>query len=270
MKILPLLSALLLPILALFGCASSPTDQPAAAAAPVVSPAPVVKPQPRDVLKQMAAYLQSLDRFQVRVERTTELILPTEQRLHADQTLDVAVQKPNRLRVNFQNLSGGRQLFYDGKTFSLYTPGQNVYASAAAPATIDETLSLLEERYRISMPVADLLFADPQSRLVQNLKSETYVGRILVRGVICHHLAFQTPEVDWEIWIEDGPKPLPRRLILTDKSVTGSPGLVATLTDWNVAPQFAADFFTFNPPPNAEKIAFLADRPASQPAKAAK
>ena len=161
---------------------------------------------------------------------STELILPTEQRLHADQTLDVAVQKPNRLRVNFQNLSGGRQLFYDGKTFSLYTPGQNVYASAAAPATIDETLSLLEERYRISMPVADLLFADPQSRLVQNLKSETYVGRILVRGVICHHLAFQTPEVDWEIWIEDGPQPLPRRLLLTDKSVEGSPQMMANLT----------------------------------------
>jgi hypothetical protein len=39
-----------------------------------------------DVLKQMAAYLKSLERFKVRVEKTTELILPTDQRLHADQT----------------------------------------------------------------------------------------------------------------------------------------------------------------------------------------
>ena len=36
------------------------------------------------------------------------------------------------------------------------------------------------------------------------------------------------------------------------------------------APQFTADLFTFNPPPNAQKIAFLVDRPAAQPAKAAK
>lgn len=269
MKIQLLLTAILLPALTLLGCASPPTatDQPAASSAPpasVASSAPAVKPQPRDVLKQMAAYLRSLDRFKVRVEKTTELILPTEQRLHADQTMDIAVQKPNRLRVNYQNLSGGRQLFYDGKTFALYTPGPNVYASAAAPPTLDETLSLLEDRYRISMPIADLLFADPQSRLVQNLESETYVGRILVRGVVCHHLAFRTPEVDWEIWIEDGPRPLPRRLILTDKSVEGSPQMAAALTDWDVAPQFATDLFAFNPPPNAEKISFVDEAPAAQ------
>ncbi len=275
MKIQLLLTAILLPTLTLFGCASPPaaTDQPVASSAPtapVARPAPLVKPQPRDVLKQMAAYLRSLDRFEVRVEKTTELILPTDQRLHADQTATIAVQKPNRLRANFQNLSGGRQLFYDGKNFSLYTPEAKVYASATAPATLDETLDLLEDRYRISMPIADLLTADPQSRLVQNLKSETYVGQILIRGVPCHHLAFQTPEVDWEIWIEDGPKPLPRRLSLTDKSVVGSPQMTASLTDWNLAPQFPSDYFTFAPPQDAQKITFLADRPAAQPAKAAK
>ena len=272
MKIQLLLTAILLPALTLFGCASPPTDQttaPTTAATPVISPEPAVKPQPREVLKQMAAYLRSLDRFTVRVEKTTELILPTDQRLHADQTAEIAIQKPNRLRVNFLNLSGGRQLFYDGKSFSLFTPGQNVYASAAAPATIDETLDRLENRYRLSLPVADLLFADPQSRLVQHLKSETYVGRILIRGVVCHHLAFQTPEVDWEIWIEDGPKPLPRRLVLTDKSVEGSPQMTAALSDWNLAPSFAADDFTFNPPPTAQKIQVLEAAPAARPAKAA-
>ncbi|MFZ1829107.1 MAG: DUF2092 domain-containing protein [Candidatus Competibacteraceae bacterium] len=270
MKIPRLLFAMPFAALALFGCASPPTEQPAASASPVASPAPAVKPQPRDVLKQMATYLRSLDRFTVRVEKTTELILPTEQRLHADQTAEIAVQKPNRLRVEFQNLSGGRQLFYDGANFSLYTPAAKVYASAAAEPTLDATLDLLENRYRISMPIADLLTADPQSRLVQNLKSETYVGRVLVRGVPCHHLAFQTPEVDWELWIEDGPKPLPRRLSLTDKSVAGSPHMTVSLTDWNLAPQFPADYFAFAPPRDAQKITFLADRPAAQPAKAAK
>ena len=45
------LTAILLPALTLFGCASPPTatDQPAAssAPAPVASPAPTVKPSPR-------------------------------------------------------------------------------------------------------------------------------------------------------------------------------------------------------------------------------
>lgn len=272
MKALPLLSAILLPPLALIGCASPPAEQPAGfsmSPSPVVSPAPAVKPEPRNLLKQMGAYLRSLDRFTVRVEKTTELILPTEQRLHADQTAEIAIQKPDRLRANYLNLSGGRQLFYDGQTFALYTPEANVYASATAAPTIDETLDLLAAQYRISLPIADLLVANPDSRLAQNLTSETYVGLILVGGVPCHHLAFQTPEVDWEIWIEDGPKPLPRRLLLTDKSVEGSPQMMANLSDWNLAPQFSADFFTFTPPQNAQKITFLEQAPAAQPAKAA-
>ena len=272
MKILPLLSAILFPTLTLLGCASPPTDQPAASTAPampVVSPEPAVKPQPMDVLKQMAAYLRSLDRFTVRVEKTTELILPTDQRLHADQTLEIAIHKPNRMRVNYLNLSGGRQLFYDGTNFSLYTPEANVYASAAAAPTIDETLDLLANQYRISLPVTDILVANPDSRLAQNLTSQTYVGRILVGGVPCHHLAFRTPEVDWEIWIEDGPKPLPRRLVLTDQSVEGSPQMTAALSDWNLTPSFSADFFTFKPPQNAQKIKFLDAAPAVRPAKAA-
>ena len=273
MKILPLLSALLVPTLALLGCASPPTatDRPAASSAPpapVASPEPAVKPEPKDVLKQMATHIRSLERFTVRVEKTTELILPTEQRLHADQTVEIAIQRPNRLRANYHNLSGGRQVFYDGKTFAIYTPEPNVYASAAAPPTLDETLDRLADHYKISMPIADLLAADPQSRLVQNLQSSAYVGRTLVRGVVCHHLAFQTSEVDWEIWIEDGPKLLPRRLVLTDKSVEGSPQMTASLIDWNLAPQFPADYFTFVPPQNAQKIAFLADLPAAQPTKA--
>ncbi|HOW75624.1 MAG TPA: DUF2092 domain-containing protein [Candidatus Competibacteraceae bacterium] len=272
MKMLSLLSAMLFPALALLGCASPPTDPTTASVAPpaqVISPSPAVRPQPADVLKKMAGYLRSLDRFTVRVERTTELILPTNQRLHADQTLEVALQKPNRLRVNYQNLSGGRQLFYDGTNFSLYTPEANVYASAAAAPTIDETLDLLATQYRISLPVADLLVANPDSRLAQNLTSATYVGRILIQGVPCHHLAFQTPEVDWEIWIEDGPQPLPRRLLLTDKSVEGSPQMMANLTRWDLAPTFPADFFTFKPPQNAQKITFLEQVRAVSPAKAA-
>ena len=61
----------------------------------------------------------------MRVEKTTELILPTDQRLHADQTVEIAIQKPNRPRVNFLNLSGDRQLFYDGTTFSLGKRSEN-------------------------------------------------------------------------------------------------------------------------------------------------
>ena len=262
MKILSLLSTTLLFTLTLLGCASPPasTDRSmtsASTSTSMIISEPAVKPQPMDVLKRMADYLQTLERFTVRVEKTTELILPNEQGLHHDQTVDIAIQRPNRLRADFQNLSGGRQLFYDGQNFSLYTPEANVYATAPAASTIDETLDLLATQYQISLPIADLLAANPDSRLVQNLSSKAYVGLILIRGIPCYHLAFQTPEVDWEIWIEYGPKPLPRRLALIDKSVEGSPQMIVSLSDWNLTPSFSDDYFDFKPPQNAEKIRFL-------------
>lgn len=242
--------------LALTGCATLPTDSSDTASTQVEAPS-TVAPDPTAILKEMAAYLRSLERFSVRVEKLTEYILPSDQSLHNDQTIEIAMNRPNRLRADFKALGGGRRLFYDGENFAIFTPREGVYATAPAPSTIDETLEILYNEYQIELPVADLLAADPASRLVQDLKSRTYVGRILVDGVPCHHLAFRTPDLDWEIWIEAGPKALPRRLLLTDRGVEGAPTLMANLTDWNVSPSFGHGFFTFTPPKDARRIPFL-------------
>jgi len=34
----------------------------------------------------------------------------------------------------------------------------------------------------------------------------------VVEGVRCDNLAFRAPNVDWQIWIQEGPEPLPRKL----------------------------------------------------------
>ncbi|MTW21306.1 DUF2092 domain-containing protein [Allochromatium palmeri] len=250
------MSAMLAGGLSLTGCATLHTDSSDTTSTQLDAPS-TVAPDPTTILKEMAAYLRSLERFSVRVEKVTEYILPSDQSLHNDQTIEIALSRPNHLRVDFKALGGGRQLFYDGENFAIFTPHEGVYATASAPSTIDETLEILYNEYQIELPVADLLATDPASRLVQDLKSRTYVGRILVDGVPCHHLAFRTPDLDWEIWIEAGPKPLPRRLLLTDRGVEGAPTLMANLTDWDVSPSFARGFFEFKPPANAQRISFM-------------
>jgi len=269
MKHLPLLSAMIVSGLALIGCASPSNPFTDDRTKPIaVSAPPAVAPQPVDVLKQMATYIRSLDRFRVRVEKVTQLILPTDQSIHEDQTIEIAVKRPSQLRVDYKGLGGGRQLFYDGKDFTLYTPAAGVYAVGSAASTIDATLETLYNVYQIELPVADLLATNTESRLVRNISSRTYVGRILVQGVPCHHLAFRTPDVDWEIWIEDGPKPLPRRLLLTDKSVKGSPTMMANLVDWDVSPSFPGGFFDFTPPAGSQRVPFLSEASLALSAKA--
>jgi hypothetical protein len=47
--------------------------------------------------------------------------------------------------------------------------------------------------------------------LTRRLISGLVVGPALVKGVTCQHLAFRSPGVNWEIWIESGKRALPRR-----------------------------------------------------------
>jgi hypothetical protein len=72
-----------------------------------------------------------------------------------------------------------------------------------------------------------------------------------------HHLAFRTPSIDFQVWVQDGDKPLPRKYVITTKWMTGAPQNGVELTDWNLAPRIDDTVFTFTPPAGARKIDFL-------------
>ena len=83
------------------------------------------------------------------------------------------------------------------------------------------------------------------------------VGQREIDGVSCHHLAFTQENLDWEIWIEDGPRPLPRKLLINYKSEPGSPRYAARLSAWDLQPRLSDAYFQFHPPAGASKIDFL-------------
>jgi hypothetical protein len=187
--------------------------------------------------------------------------------------MEIAIQKPNRLRAEFPEsqrrpptvLRWQDLLALHPERMSTRAPPRR--RRSTRPSTCWKT------SIKSRCLIADLLTADPQSRLVQNLKSAFMWAAILVRGVVCHHLAFQTPEVDWEIWIEDGPKPLPRRL-LADRQERGRarPQMTASLSDWNLAPQFPSRLLYLQTAPERPERSRswpIGRRPAAKPAKAA-
>jgi hypothetical protein len=92
--------------------------------------------------------------------------------------------------------------------------------------------------------------------LTDGVTSGFYVGLHEVRGVKCHHLAFTRDDIDLQVWVEDSRSPLPRKLIITEKWVSGSPQFTALLSDWNLSPQLKKNLFTFMAPDKAQKIEF--------------
>jgi hypothetical protein len=106
-------------------------------------------------------------------------------------------------------------------------------------------------------PAADLIYRNSYDILTKDIYSGGYVGLSNVSGVKCHHLVFQAEETDWQIWIENGKTPLPRKFIITSKWTAGAPQFTAVLSNWDVSPKHKDNLFTFVVPSGAVKINFL-------------
>lgn len=218
---------------------------------------PSIDPAATEILQKMSNYLSGLNSFKVHVQTTREIILATDQELDTDHSFDLTVQRPNHVLGIAQSAAGGRQFFYDGTNFTIFTPKANYYATFAAPHTIEGVLKEVATKYGLELPIADFIVSNPYQILAKNIKSAMHVGMSLVDGVLCHQIAVRQKNVDWQLWIDDGPSPLPRRFVITDKAQAGEPRFTAQFSGWDVNPTIDASVFTFVPPQGAKKIGIV-------------
>ena len=61
-----------------------------------------------------------------------------------------------------------------------------------------------------------------------------YLGIHEAAGVPCHHLSFEQATIDWQIWIDAGTDPLPRKLVITYKTEDEVPQYAVTIRKWNL------------------------------------
>ena len=95
---------------------------------------------------------------------------------------------------------------------------------------------------------------------MQDVTTGFVVGKGVVEGVRCDHLAFRAPHVDWQIWIQEGKQPLPRKIVITTRDIVNAPQFAVVVTKWNLAPTFDESLFSFKPPKGARKVDFCLSR----------
>ncbi len=216
-----------------------------------------IDPQADNILRQMSAYLGGFQQFTFHIENSVDTLLPCKQKLQLSRAVDMFVKRPNRLRANIDGDRVSQELYYDGKSITLYGKDVNVYASLDAPPTIDAAMDYAIESYGLVAPMVDLIYGDSYEILIESVQSGSYVGLSKVFGVECHHLAFQGAETDWQIWIENSKTPLPRKIVITSKWVAGAPQLTTFLNNWDTSTPIKESIFSFKAPDTAEKIEFL-------------
>jgi hypothetical protein len=230
---------------------STPTPRPVVTPAP----APAVDPAAVAALRKMGAFLRALQAMWVQSEITTDDVLPSGQKVEYGGTVDLKVRQPNRMRVEVSSDRKNEQMYYDGSTFTIFQPTPGYYASFAAPPTVRGLVDVLERRYGADLPLADLFRLGTDEAELGSITSATMVGWSTIKGTVCAHYAFRQPDVDWELWIQEGPQPLPRKLVITTASEKTEPQHVAVLS-WNLTPRLDEHMFTFVPPPRAQRIDF--------------
>ena len=214
---------------------------------------PAIEPKAIDALKAMGAELRKLKTFALRSETSKDEVLDNGQKVQFGGTVEYRVRMPNGLRAEINSDRKKRQYFYNGTTVTQYGPINGYYATVAAPPTIPELLQVLDEKYGLEWPLADLFFWGTDKDGLNDIKSAILLGTSRIGGVDCNHYAFRQQDVDWQIWIESGKTPLPRKLVITTTDEPAQPQFIAVLK-WDLAPKLDDKIFTFVPPKGALKI----------------
>ena len=205
-------------------------------------------------LRTMSNYLMQQRTLQINTVGSLDVVTDSGQRIQLDGTTTYKIRRPGFV-IDYVSDIKSRRFIYDGKTFTVYSPKLGFYASAPAPATNREVLDTIYNKFGISLPLEDLFrWGDGSSAArLQALQSAYNVGTATIDGVATNHYAFREKDVDWEVWIQQGDQPLPRKLVIVDRSDPAKPTF-STRLSWTMNPTFTDADFTFVPDANAKKI----------------
>ena len=209
---------------------------------------------PAKVLKGMSDYLAGQKSLSAKFDSDIEVVTPELQKIQFTSSGELKMNRPDKLRIRRTGGYADVELVFDGKTVSLYGNNAKSYVQADLAGTIDQMIDTLQSGSGAGMPGADLLLSNPYDQLMANVIEGRHIGQGVVDGVECEHLAFRGPETDWQIWIEPGAKPVPRKWVITSKTITGAPQYTLKIRDWKTDANADGDF-AFKPPADATKVA---------------
>ena len=218
----------------------------------------VIDPTTERVLFDACAYLRSAERFSAQFDASFDDVLLDGTKVQYTRRSELAIVRPDRLRLDVEDDRGERSIYYDGRSVTVYRPGSGLYAVLQAPDNLDAMLDLAAEK-GISLPLDDLLRMQPCAVLGERLLTGTYAGLHYLDGDWYHHLLLATDAVDVQMWVARGEAPTIRKVVITYTEKPGAPQYSALISDWDFTPNIDETFFKFVPLEGARQVAFRGD-----------
>ena len=206
------------------------------------------------ILKAMSDYMSSQKTIKLRFDSNIEVITPQLEKIQFTNSGEALLSRPDKLRAHRVGGYADVALYFDGKTVSVFGKHINGYAQFDAPGSVDHLIEALRLGHGIALPGADLLLSNSYDVLVVGVKESKYIGRGVIDGLECEHLAFRNFDTDWQLWVEVGDRPIPRKLVITSKTLNSAPQYTIRIKEFKTGVKPPPDAFAFVPPAGAEKL----------------
>jgi hypothetical protein len=211
------------------------------------------------LLKAMADYTAAQKSITATFDSDIEVVTADLEKIQFASSGQLKMSRPDKLRIKRTGGYADVELVFDGTTVSLYGNNAKAYVQADAPGTIDQLVDALQARTGTALSGTDLLLSNSYDVLTSDVIEAHHVGQGVVDGVECEHLAFRGHDTDWQIWIQTGAQPIPRKYIITSKTLTGAPQYTLRIKDWKTDAIADAGAFAFRPPEGATKASLDSD-----------
>jgi len=163
------------------------------------------------------------------------------------------IRRPDRLRMSVRGDAVNREVFYDGKTFTLLAPNEKFYGQREVDGGIDQALDRVDELAGYVPPLTDFIYTGTWETLKPRIVASRYLGLHSVGGRRAHHILFVQKDVTWQIWV-DRELMVPRKLVVTYTDDPTKPQFVAVWDKWDFDAKLADSLFLFTPPKGAVKV----------------
>jgi len=207
---------------------------------------------PSALLLKSYRYMGGLKKFRIDAVTTSDDIYQDKIAVTYLHKIEMDVSRPDRLMIQKHGDIKNKSYYINAGKFTVYDEDTNYYGILDTPKSIDKALDFLFEKYHVKTSLANILYTDLDKRIPPKEKG-FYFGISEVGGVPCHHIGFVTEAQEYQVWIEEGARPLIRMFVITDKSDPHRPRSI-TVLHWDLAPAFDAQHFVFEAPKGAKKI----------------
>jgi hypothetical protein len=193
---------------------AAPAAKPAAKKA-AAKPAPfkaVLEPRAVELLKGMSARLAAARSLSFTAVASYEYPSRLGPPIVYSMRYDVALQRPNQLKIVVPGDGPATEFYWDGKEMVAFAPAENLVAVASAPPTLEGALKQAFDTAAIYFPFTDLLLSDPYAAISPGAVTAFVVGpSAIVGGVKTDMIVWANNDVFLQIWIGAEDK-LPRRI----------------------------------------------------------